>query len=177
MPRTRTLLLGLLLTVAGGASATVDPRPPALHADDVSLVGQDPGVHPIRCNRATTRPAPATRSIGSGGGRISAGPHQFVLLSNALTENVDFTVTVVASDSAIVEIKPSGTRFQRPARLSVAYAALGCDGSTIGNRVELWRVDERGEVTDVVPAMHQRNAGRIVAEGINHLSRYVIASN
>jgi hypothetical protein len=173
MLRTRSMLLALPLALALAAPTLRGYQAPV---DPVSHVRQDPGMRPIQCSRNARRPDPVARRIERGGGAIQMGRHRFEVQDGSLSEAVSFTFTVVPSDSAIFEIKPSGTTFSRPARLSVQYADLGCNPNNIGDRVELWRIDDDGTVTDVIPAVHDRGGRRITASGINHLSRYLIVS-
>jgi hypothetical protein len=177
MLRTCSTLLTVSLLLALAAPGVAGMRAPASPADPAPQVRQDPELRPIQCSRDVRRPTPGARRIGGNGGAIVMGRHRFEVLARALVEPVDFTFTAVPSDSAIFEIKPSGTEFSRPARLTVQYEDLGCRESDLGDRVQLWRIGDDGSVTDVVPALHDRRGRRIVAEGINHLSRYLIVSN
>ncbi len=156
------LWLGLMLSLTGCAPGGTDnPQGP---------------MRPVICTRTTPLPPPATGRIPPAGGSLALGPHRFEVPEGALASPVQLTFRVVPSDTAAVEITPAGTTFDPPARLILKYGDFGCGRLRLNANVEIWRFDAQGNRT-VLPATHSWLFKRVTTEAIDHLSRYVLASD
>ena len=123
-----TLVIALVggLAVCGidGPAAPAVPNAPP----DASLLGDIGGVvdnvlSPLSCK--TTGYGSVTKTIGTGGGAITVGPHRLVIPPGALSQNVAITATAPRGNEIFVDLQPHGLRFAKSGALTLSYKECG----------------------------------------------------
>lgn len=124
----------------------------------------------------TARPAAAEAFVGGDGDVIRVRGHNFHLPPGAVREVTGFRVADRTDGYAGVEIRPHGTRFDAPARLTLSYAR--CGSEVAGYRwLTIVEVDSLGGTTildDKLQSKWNRRDSTVTVH-IRHLSGYLIA--
>ncbi|WP_420126074.1 hypothetical protein [Longimicrobium sp.] len=157
----RTLLRAVPLLVVACASGAPSPQPGALVL--------------MPCRPAN--PAAAEASVDASGDRITVRGHTFDLRPGSVRRITRFRVEDRANGYAGVDIRPHGTRFDAPARLTLSYAR--CKAEAAGFR-NLRIVEVRTGRTEIVGEPLRSGVDSInmtVTAEIPHLSGYLIGGN
>ena len=142
------------------------------HQPDASLIGSL--VAPTGLLQCSALPyAQTTRTIGSAGGTISAGPHTLVIPAGALSQPTAITMTVPTGLGVnAVEFAPEGLQFQRPVTLQMSYSNCSLLGNLLPKRIAY--VDGDLNVLEYLLSLDNLFAKRVTAK-VDHFSDYVVA--
>lgn len=117
--------------------------------------------------------ASSTRTIGPLGGRISAGPHTFVVPAGALSSPVTITMTAPTGLGVnAVTFQPEGLRFNRPAALTMSYANCNLFGLLLPKRIAY--TDDNLNILYYLLSIDNLLAKKVTGK-VNHFSDYVLA--
>src|SRR5213593_1869333 len=163
------LLCGLALASGCGDQSPTAPQPAPPSADLIgSLLGAT-GL--LQCSNLPY--ASTTKTIGSGGGTLSAGPHTLVIPPGALAQPTTITMTLPTGLGVnAVQFQPVGLRFQKPAALTMSYANCSLLGKLLPKRVAY--------TTDNLQILYyllslDNLLSKYVTGQVNHFSSYVVA--
>jgi hypothetical protein len=114
-----------------------------------------------------------TRTIGSAGGTITAGPHTLVIPPGALDRPTEITMTAPTGRGVNqVHFEPEGLQFQRPAALTMSYANCSVLGKLLPKRIAYTSsaLDIISYLLSVDNLWTKRVTGKL-----DHFSDYVVA--
>ena len=169
------LVLVCLISPSCGEAPTTPTTPTSstdLHQPQAGLIGSL--VEPTGLLQCSALPyARATRTIGSEGGTISAGPHTLVIPPGALSRPTLITMTVPTGKGVnAVEFAPEGLQFQRSAALSMSYSNCSLLGNLLLKRIAY--TDDDLNVIEYLLSLDNLLAKRVTAK-VDHFSDYVVA--
>src|SRR5260370_13079725 len=121
MKATRLVVVALSLLLAVACVAHPPTAVPATPAPQADLIGSLLGATGLlKCSNLPY--ASNTKTIGSLGGWISAGPHTLVIPPGALSASTSITMTA-PTDLGVNAVKfaPAGLRFSTPSSLTMSY--------------------------------------------------------
>ncbi|HZI23380.1 MAG TPA: hypothetical protein VFD76_12710 [Gemmatimonadales bacterium] len=174
MKAARCLVVALVVCALAFSSGCGDrtltaPRAPAPSADLIgSLLGAT-GL--LQCSNLPY--ASTTKTIGSGGGTLSAGPHTLVIPPGALAQPTTITMTLPTGLGVnAVQFRPAGLQFQKPAALTMSYANCSLLGKLLPKQIAY--------TTDDLQILYyllslDNLLGKYVTGQVNHFSSYVVA--
>jgi hypothetical protein len=117
--------------------------------------------------------ASTTRTIGSLGGSISAGPHTLTIPPGALAQATTITMTAPTGRGVnAVRFEPEGLRFDVSAALTMSYANCNLLGKLLPKRIAY--TDERLNILYYLLSLDNLLAKRVTGK-LDHFSDYVIA--
>ena len=117
--------------------------------------------------------ATSTRTIGSEGGSISAGPHTLVIPPAALSRPTAITMTVPTGLGVnVVRFAPEGLEFQRPVWLTMSYTNCNLLGLLLPKRIAY--ADADLNVIEYLLSLDNLFGKRVTGK-VNHFSDYVVA--
>ncbi len=118
-------------------------------------------------------PDVTTRHIGPAGGVIDVGPYTLAIPAGALERRVRIAARIRAGASVnVVEFKPDGLVFLKPATLSMSYANCEVDDSESLLRIAV--VDNAFAVLDYLPSTINA-PDQLVSGPVAHLTNYAVA--
>ena len=174
-------LLAVLLAVCLFAPSCGEPPsspvapaapPAAMPAPDASLIGDL--LRPTGLLQCSALPYDAeTRTIGSAGGTISAGPHILVIPPGALEASTQITMTASTNRGVNeVHFEPDGLTFERSAALTMSYANCSLLGKLLPKRIAY--TDERLNILYYLLSLDNIFSKRVTGK-LDHFSDYVVA--
>jgi hypothetical protein len=117
--------------------------------------------------------ATSSRTIGSEGGSISAGPHTLVIPPAALSQPTAITMTLVTGRGVnAVSFAPEGLQFKRPVALTMSYTNCNLLGSLLPKRIAY--IDGDLNVIEYLLSLDNMFAKRVTGK-LDHFSDYVVA--
>jgi hypothetical protein len=163
----RTLVLRALPLLLTAACASHAPRVP-----DTGRGGTGRPVAVV-CGRGNG--GSEARPIGAGGASVAVDRHRLLVPRGGVGTTTTITMMEVASRSIRVELGPDGTRFEKPATLTLSFAR--CGGVPRGFRnLQILQVDGNDSVIAVLPSTVNMRA-RTVSAPLDHLSGYLVGGN
>jgi hypothetical protein len=155
------------------AAAPAAPAIPAIdQAPQAGLIGDL--LRPLGLLKCSDLPyASTTRTIGSGGGSISAGPHTLYIPPGALDQATAITMTLPTGRGVnSVRFQPEGLQFDRSASLTMSYANCNLFGKLLPKRIAY--TDERLNILYYLLSLDNIFAKRVTGR-VDHFSDYVVA--
>jgi len=114
-----------------------------------------------------------TETIGSAGGRLTAGPYTLVIPAGALAKPTEITMTVRTGRGVnAVHFEPEGLQFERSAALTMSYANCDLLGKLLPKRIA-YTDDALNIITYLLSLDNLR--GKRVTGNLDHFSDYVVA--
>lgn len=174
MKAARCLVVGFIVCALVFSSGCGDrtptaPEPLAPSADLIgSLLG---GTGLLKCSNLPY--ASTTKTIGGGGGTLSAGPHTLVIPPGALAKPTTITMTLPTGLGVnAVQFQPVGLRFQKPAALTMSYVNCSLLGKLLPKQIAY--------TTDNLQILYyllslDNLLSKYVTGQVNHFSTYVVA--
>ncbi len=145
---------------------------PQAQAPSADLVGSLVGATGLlKCSNLPY--ASTTKTIGGGGGTLSAGPHTLLIPPGALAQPTTITMTAPTGLGVnAVQFQPAGLRFQKPAALTMSYANCSLLGKLLPKQIAY--------TTDNLQILYyllslDNLLGKYVTGQVNHFSTYVVA--
>lgn len=165
-------LAALVLVCLISPSCRESPTTPPTDQQPQALIG--PLVEPTGLLQCSALPyATTTRTIGSEGGWISAGPHTLVIPAGALTRPTAITMTVPTGLGVnSVRFAPEGLQFQRPVWLQMSYMNCSLLGSLLPKRIAY--TDGNLNVIEYLLSLDNLFTKRVTGK-VTHFSDYVVA--
>ena len=160
-----TALLGIGLLCGSCAS---DQSPPTGIAADLSTQLAPSALLP--CSKLPSTSVKQT--IGTAGGAMRIGPHLFLVPSGALAQPVTISGKTAAGPGNVVDFKPVGLAFLKPAYLVLSYANCSAAGSS-ASRAVAYTTDSLA-ILYYVPSSDNTSAQYVTGQ-ISHFSNYAIA--
>ena len=160
-----TTLLGIGLLSGSCAS---DQSPPTGIAVDLSTQSAPSGL--LACSKLPSTSVKQT--IGSAGGAMRIGPHLFLVPSGALAQPVTISGKTAGGPGNVVDFKPVGLAFLKPAYLVLSYANCTTAGSSLSKQVA-YTTDSLA-ILYYVPSSDNTTAQQVMGQ-ISHFSNYAIA--
>lgn len=150
----------LVLLAACSSGNSIGPKPTAYE--------------PIVCGRGNG--ASAANAVGEGGGTVTVNGHALSVPAGAVNGRTTFRITEREDGHVGVEVEPHGTRFRRPAMLTLNYQRCGPDADRFS---ELRILEVRSGTTQVLRTLPTRVDAqkRMVTAQLDHLSGYLIGTN
>jgi hypothetical protein len=173
MKATRALVVALCLSLA---LACGDHAPTAVQAPaqqpEASLIGALLG--PTGLLKCSNLPyASNTKTIGSLGGSISAGPHTLVIPPGALLAPTSITMTAPTGLGVnAVKFQPEGLQFRAPAMLTMSYSNCSLFGKLLPKRIAY--TDDNLNILYYLVSLDNL-LSKYVTGKVNHFSDYVVA--
>lgn len=128
---------------------------------------------PVVCGRGSGESGAG--SFGARGGRVAAGRNVLIVPQDGVGRSTTFTIMEVASPTMRVELGPGGTRFEKPATLTLSFAR--CGGFPRGFRdLQIMQVDGNDSIIAVLPSTVDMRH-KTVSAPLEHLSGYLIGGN
>jgi hypothetical protein len=164
------LVLVCLFSPSCGEAPTTPPTD--LHQPPEALIGSL--LEPTGLLQCSALPyATSTRTIGSEGGSISAGPHTLVIPPAALSKPTAITMTLRTGLGVnVVRFEPEGLEFQRPVWLTMSYTNCDLLGRLLPKRIAY--ADADLNVIEYLLSLDNLWAKRVTGK-VNHFSDYVVA--
>lgn len=164
------LVLVCLLSFSCGEAPTNPPTD--LQQQPEALIGSL--VEPTGLLQCSALPfATSTRTIGSEGGSITAGPHTLVIPPAALSQPTAITMSVLTRRGVnAVSLAPEGLQFRRPAALSMSYTNCDLLGTLLPKRIAY--IDGDLNVLEYLLSLDNLWAKRVTGK-VDHFSDYVVA--
>ena len=167
-------LAALVLVCLFSPSCSEAPTTPAtdLHQQPQALIGSL--VEPTGLLQCSALPyAVSTKTIGSEGGSISAGPHTLWIPPAALSKPTAITMTVPTGLGVnVVRFEPEGLEFERPVWLTISYTNCNLLGRVLPKRIAY--ADADLNVIEYLLSLDNLFAKRVTAK-VDHFSDYVVA--
>jgi len=114
-----------------------------------------------------------TRTIGSAGGMITAGPHTLVIPAGALDRPTEITMTLQAGRGVNgVHFEPEGLQFQRSAALTMSYANCDVLGKLLPKRIAY--TSSALDIVSYLLSVDNLWTKRVTGK-LDHFSDYVVA--
>jgi len=114
-----------------------------------------------------------TRTIGSAGGVITAGPHTLVIPAGALDRLTDITMTLRTGRGVNgVHFEPEGLHFQRSAALTMSYANCNILGKLLPKRIAY--TSSALDIVSYLLSVDNLWTKRVTGK-LDHFSDYVVA--
>jgi hypothetical protein len=163
------LVLVCLLSPSCGEAPTT---PPTAVQQPEALIGSL--LEPTGLLQCSALPyATSTRTIGSEGGSISAGPHTLVIPPAALSQPTAITMTLLTGRGVnAVSFAPEGLQFRRPVALTMSYTNCNLLGSLLPKRIAY--IDGDLNVIEYLLSLDNLWAKRVTGK-VDHFSDYVVA--
>ncbi|HEY3221700.1 MAG TPA: hypothetical protein VGJ80_13285 [Gemmatimonadales bacterium] len=172
MKARRLIASALLLTFALGCTDRTPTSVPAAPIPDASLIGGLLGTTGLLSCSALPY-ASQTKTIGSLGGTISAGPHTLVIPPGALLSSTTITMTAPTGLGVnAVKFQPEGLRFLTPAALTMSYSNCSLLGKLLPKRIAY--TDDNLNIISYLLSLDNL-LSKYVTGKVNHFSDYVIA--
>jgi hypothetical protein len=167
--RSLVVLVVSLVALSCADSPTAPPVPPA----QSSLIGSI--LRPTGLLRCSDLPyAQSTKTIGSDGGWISAGPHVLVVPPRALDGPTTITMTVPTGRGVnAVNFEPAGLRFDHPAALTMSYANCNLVSWLLPKRIAYTSSDLQ-QILYYLLSLDNIFTRRVTGR-VDHFSDYVVA--
>lgn len=137
-------------------------------ATDTPLTGPEGAV---QC--ATAHNPGQERTIGAEGGTLVADRHTLNIPSEALAEDIEISFRHPPRSYVVVEARPSGTRFARPATVTVSYEH--CDDERNPRSLQLWGWRDADEGWYPIESQPVGQEREIQAE-IDHFTSFALGS-
>jgi hypothetical protein len=169
--RSFAVLFALVLGSCVQQSPTAPVQPPA----DLGLTGSvEEGLSPM-IGLLTCDPLPyqlVKQKVGSGGGKVTVGPHTLVIPRGALRREALITAEIFPDSASSVRFTPEGLRFAKPATVTLSYAH--CQGATA---LIPKRVAYTTDLLAILEYLDSRDDARRqrVSANLDHFSRYAVA--
>lgn len=112
--------------------------------------------------------------IGPDGGSVGTASYRLTLQGGAVAEPTTFWMRPAPGEEVRIEVTAEGHedfQFSAPAFLTLGYERCRNASPT---RLEIFEVDEQGEVVDQLGGEHDRTQRRVRAQ-VDHLSIFVLA--
>jgi len=172
MKARRLIAAVLLLVVALACTDRTPTSVPAAPAPDASLIGGLLGATGLlKCSNLPY--ASSTKTIGTLGGTISAGPHKLVIPPGALLSPTTITMTAPTGLGVnAVKFQPEGLRFIAPAVLTMSYSNCSLLGKLLPKRIAY--TDDNLNIISYLLSLDNLFS-KYVTGKVNHFSDYVIA--
>lgn len=169
--RSFAVLFALVLGSCLEQSPTAPVQPPA----DLGLTGTVEGVLAPVTGLLSCEPQPyqlVSQKIGSGGGKVTIGPHTLVVPRGALRRETVITAEIIADNASSVRFTPEGLTFAKPAKVTLSYAH--CNGAT---SMLSKRVAYTTDLLAILEYLDSRDDARRkqVSADLDHFSRYAVA--
>jgi hypothetical protein len=167
------LLLCLVATSCGETpSSPVAAEVAPIAAPQAGLIGDL--LAPTGLLKCSDLPyASSTKTIGAGGGSISAGPHTLVIPAGALGVPTQITMTAPTGRGVnSVRFQPEGLRFSRSASLTMSYANCNLLGKLLPKRIAY--TDENLSILYYLLSLDNLFAKKVTGK-VDHFSDYVVA--
>ena len=117
-------------------------------------------------------PASSTsKTIGTGGGTITVGPHSLVIPAGALAGNVTIKASIQSEKAIRVHFEPDGLKFAKPATLTMSYAHCGLINTLLLRRIDY--VSPNLSVLEQLLSVDNLLARRVSAQ-LQHFSDYAV---
>ena len=163
------VVCALVFSSGCGDRTLTAPQAPGPSADLIgSLLGAT-GL--LQCSNLPY--ASTTKTIGNGGGTLSAGPHALVIPPGALAQPTTITMTLPTGLGVnAVQFQPAGLQFQKPAALTMSYANCSLLGKLLPKQIAY--------TTDNLQILYylltlDNLLSKSVTGQVNHFSSYVVA--
>jgi hypothetical protein len=149
-------------------SAPAVPAAPAAQGDLIGGLLSATGL--LKCS--STPFAQSTATIGSEGGKISAGPHTLVIPAGALSAPTTITMTVPTGLSVdAVRFQPEGLRFAKPASLTMSYANCSLLGVLLPKKIVY--TSDALQILETLLSLDNIFTRKVTGQ-VNHFSDYVV---
>jgi len=163
------VLLAACLAVTSCGEPPAAPAVPAPQADLFGSLLQPVGL--LKCSQLPF--ATETKTIGSAGGTMTAGPHTLLIPSGALKHPTEITMSIRMSGGVNgVHFEPEGLQFERSAALTMSYANCDLLGRLLPKRIA-YTTDALDVITYLLS--FDNLFGKRVTGKLDHFSDYVVA--
>jgi hypothetical protein len=167
----------LFSLVSGAAALTIscgNPSPTedaAASAPRADLLGSPlGGMGLVGCS-----PLPydsVTQTIGPAGGTIVVGPHHLTIPAGALSQSVTITAVAPSDTINLLQFKPQGLEFARPALLAMSYANCGLVTHVLPGHIAY--TTDALQILELIPGLDLILSQQVEAP-IHHFSHYAVA--
>ncbi|HXI64909.1 MAG TPA: hypothetical protein VNH14_10410 [Gemmatimonadales bacterium] len=163
------VVCALVFSSGCGDRSLTAPQVPAPSADLIgSLLGAT-GL--LKCSNLPY--ASTTKTIGGGGGTLSAGPHTLVIPAGALAQATTITMTLPTGLGVnAVQFQPAGLRFQKPAALTMSYANCNLLGKLLPKQIAY--TTDNLQILSYLLSLDNLLSKNVTGQ-VNHFSTYVVA--
>lgn len=162
------LLAVLLAACLVVSSCGEPPASPAVPAPQASIL-QQTGL--LSCSELPSDSD--TETIGSAGGRLTAGPHTLVIPAGALDKPTKITMSLRTGRGVnAVHFEPEGLQFERSAALTMSYANCDLLGKLLPKRIAY--ADDALNVITYLLSLDNLWGKRVTGK-LDHFSDYVVA--
>jgi len=163
------VVCALVFSSGCGDGSLTAPQAPAPSADLIgSLLGAT-GL--LKCSNLPY--ASTTKTIGGGGGTLSAGPHTLVIPPGALAQATTITMTLPTGLGVnAVQFQPAGLRFQKPAALTMSYANCNLLGKLLPKQIAY--TTDNLQILSYLLSLDNLLSKNVTGQ-VNHFSTYVVA--
>lgn len=164
----------VLFVLVLGSCMQQPPTAPT-ESPDLSLIGAVEGVLAPVVGLLTCEPLPyqvVRQQVGSGGGKITVGPHTLVIPRGALRRETLITAEILSDNASSVRFTPAGLTFAKSATVTLSYAH--CQGVTA---LLPKRVAYTTDLLAILKYLDSRDDARRkrVSANLDHFSRYAVA--
>ena len=170
-----TAIPALLLALGAGCGDMEPTRSLAPQPSLSARAAAKPDAWLASCGTAPS--APASTTIGPGGGVLSAGPAVVFIPPEAVRAPTRFTIQPLAGSTLRVRITARGRErfgFARPIAVMIGYAHCSRQEFLRGN-VAVWHVDDASNAPlERMPTVHDRHNATL-GFLTTHLSTYAVA--
>ena len=167
--RLLAVLLAACLVVSSCGEPPASPTVPAPQGDLVGSLLQPTGL--LQCSELPSDSD--TETIGSAGGRLTAGPHTLVIPAGALDKPTKITMSVRNGRGVnAVHFEPEGLKFERSAALTMSYANCDLLGRLLPKRIAY--ADDALNIITYLLSLDNLWAKRVTGR-LDHFSDYVVA--
>lgn len=169
--RSFAVLFALVLGSCMQQSPTAPVQPPA----ELGLIGTVEGTLAPVTGLLSCEPLPyqlVSQKVGSGGGKVTVGPHTLVIPRGALRRETLITAEIFPDNASSVRFTPEGLTFAKPAKVTLSYAH--CDGAL---SLLPKQVAYTTDLLAILEYLDSRDDARRqqVSAALNHFSRYAVA--
>lgn len=152
-------------------SPTSVPAVPAAPAPQADLIGgllSATGL--LKCSSLPA--AQSTATIGTAGGKISAGPHTLTIRAGALSVPTQITMTVPTGMGVnAVRFQPEGLHFNKSASLTMSYANCSLLGILLPKKIVY--TSDALQILETLLSLDNIFTRKVTGQ-INHFSDYVV---